>query len=193
MPAGDRRIFVVSPANYLDWETQNHVFDRMASTGSGRFNLTGQGEPDALRTAAVTGEFFNILGVQPLLAERWAPLIRHPTRRAPSCCAKALWRTRFGGDPAAIGRTIALNGEPYTIVGVVPQRTAFPENVDLWVPARVDARGARRPKQSHVLRHRPPASRRRRERRAGRDDDDIAQRLEAAVSRRTTRAGARSS
>jgi putative ABC transport system permease protein len=134
VPAGDRRIFVVSPANYLDWEAQNHVFDRMALYRFRRFNITGQGEPDALRTAVVTGEFFNILGVQPLAGRTLGAADQAPDAPRTVLLRESVWRTRFGGDPAAIGRTIALNGEPYTIVGVVPQRTAFPENVDLWLP-----------------------------------------------------------
>ena len=133
MPPGDRRIFVVSPANYLDWEAQNHVFDRMALYRFRRFNMTGQGEPDALRTAVVTGEFFNILGVQPVVGRTLGAADQAPDAPRAVLLRESVWRTRFGGDPAAIGRSIALNGEPYTIVGIVPQRAAFPENVDLWL------------------------------------------------------------
>jgi predicted permease len=133
-PPGERRIFVVSPANYLDWEAQNHVFDRMALYRFRRYNITGQGEPEALRTAVVTGEFFDILGVQALAGRTLGAADQAPDAPRAVMLRESVWRTRFGGDPGAIGRSLTLNGEPCTIVGVVPERLAHPERADLWVP-----------------------------------------------------------
>jgi predicted permease len=129
-----RRIFVVSPANYLDWEAQNHVFDRMALYRFRPFTLTGQGDPEFLRGAVVTGGFFSILGVQPVAGRMLGPADEAPDAPRAVMLLESLWRSRFGADPAIVGRSISLNGDSYTVVGIVPQRVAHPENVVLWVP-----------------------------------------------------------
>src|SRR5712672_2741028 len=59
--------FVVSPANYLDWRDQNHVFEQMSAVGFGNFNLTGMGQPESVEGRAVSADFFSLLGVQPVL------------------------------------------------------------------------------------------------------------------------------
>jgi predicted permease len=129
-----RRIFVLSPANYLDWEAQNHVFDRMALYRFRPFTLTGQGEPETLRGAVVTGGFFGTLGVRALAGRTLGQADEAADAPRAVMLLESLWRSRFGGDPAVIGRPISLNGDSYTVVGIVPQRAAHPENVVLWVP-----------------------------------------------------------
>src|SRR2546426_745964 len=62
-----RTTFAVSPANYLDWRAQNHVFERMAIYTSRRLNLTGRGEPEALGAASVSADFFHVVGIRPIL------------------------------------------------------------------------------------------------------------------------------
>jgi hypothetical protein len=190
MPAGNRRIFVVSTANYLDWDAQNHVFDRMAMYRFRPFNITGQGEPDVLRTAVVTGEFFNILGVQPLAGRTLGAADQAPDAPRVVLLRERVWRTRFGADPAAIGRSIALNGEPYTIVGVVPQRARFRERRPL-AAARLDPeeRTVRSNHTYFVIGHLRPGMD---VKAAQAEMTTISQRLELRI-RRTTRAGARSS
>src|SRR5712672_4767888 len=59
--------FVVSPANYLDWRDQNHVFEQISAVGFGNFNLTGMGQPESVEGRAVSADFFSLLGVQPVL------------------------------------------------------------------------------------------------------------------------------
>ena len=58
--------FSVSPANFLDWQKQNHVFDRMAMYGGAGYDLTGAGKPEAVRASTVSPDFFSVLGVEPL-------------------------------------------------------------------------------------------------------------------------------
>jgi predicted permease len=129
-----RRIFVLSPANYLDWEAQNHVFDRMALYRFRPFTLTGRGEPETLRGAVVTGGFFGTLGAQAIVGRTLGQADEAPDAPRVVMLLESLWRSRFGADAAIVGRAISLNDDSYTVVGIVPQRAAHPENVVLWVP-----------------------------------------------------------
>jgi predicted permease len=127
-------IFAVSPANYIDWRSQNDVFERMAIYRYRQLNLTGQTEPDALLAAVVSPEFFDVLGVRPIAGRAFGPGDDEAGRANIVLLSEKMWKSRFGGDAAIVGRSIALNGEPHTVIGVVPQRLAFPETAQVWVP-----------------------------------------------------------
>src|SRR5256885_10648837 len=129
-----RATFSVSPANYLDWRAQSTAFERLAIYRFRPANLTGRAEPDALQAAAVSGEFFEVLGVHALLGRPLAPADDEPDRSHVVVLGAAVWQSRFRGDLGIVGRTIQLNSEPYTVVGVVPHRLKFPDFADLWVP-----------------------------------------------------------
>jgi predicted permease len=129
-----RRIFVLSPANYLDWEAQNHVFDKMALYRFRAFTMTGQGEPESLRGAVVTGGFFGVLGLQAVAGRTLGQADEAPGAPRVVMLLESFWRSRFGADAGIVGRSISLNGDSYTVVGIVPQRAAHPENTALWVP-----------------------------------------------------------
>jgi len=126
--------FSVSPANYLDWRAQNTAFERLAIYGFRPANLTGRGEPDALRAGAVSGEFFEVLGARALLGRTLGPGDDERDRSHVVVLGEAVWKSRFGGDFGIVGRTIQLNSEPYTVVGVLPQRLKFPAFADMWLP-----------------------------------------------------------
>src|SRR5262249_19526848 len=109
------KFFAVSPANYLDWEAQNHVFDKIALIGFASLNLTGDREPQALRAARVSGDFFAVLGSRPFLGRTLGPGDAEGGGRV-IVLGHALWKTRFGGDPGVVGRDIRLDGEPYRVI-----------------------------------------------------------------------------
>ena len=127
-------IFAVSPANYLDWRAQNHVFERIAIYGYRQVNLTGQGEPDALTAMAVSPDFFAVLGIPATAGRVLGPGDDEPGRANVVVLNETAWKSRFGGDPSIVGRSVALNGEQHTVVGVVPERLAFPQVAQVWVP-----------------------------------------------------------
>ena len=129
-----RRIFAISPANFLDWQAQSHTFDKMALYRFRRANLTGRGEAEALRTAIVTDDFFSILGVRPILGRTLGASDSAPGAARAVMLSESLWRTHFGADPSLVGGTLSLNDQPYIVAGVVPRRMSLPENVDLWMP-----------------------------------------------------------
>ena len=129
-----RKTFSVSPANYLDWSEQAHAFDRMAAYAGNRLTLTGSGEPAAVLAGVVSTEFFQVLGIQPSAGRSFVTDDGQSGHDHVVILGEALWRSRFGADPALIGRSLRLNGESYSVIGVVPTMFRLPERAELWIP-----------------------------------------------------------
>jgi len=127
-------LFSVSPANYLDWQNQNHSFEEMAAYGGARFNIGGKERPEAIQAAPVAPGFFSILRVHPLLGRTFSPEEDRPGQGHVAVLGHTLWRDHFGADPGIVGRDILLNGETYNVIGVMPPNFKFPSWAQLWVP-----------------------------------------------------------
>jgi predicted permease len=127
-------LFSVSPANYLDWRSMNHSFEDMAAYGGARFNVGGKERPESIQAAPVAPGFFSILRVQPILGRGFTPDDDRPGQGHVVVLGNAFWRERFGADPAVIGQKIVLDGEPYTILGVMPPNFKYPSWAQLWTP-----------------------------------------------------------
>ncbi|HEX8282764.1 MAG TPA: ABC transporter permease [Pyrinomonadaceae bacterium] len=122
-------------ANFVDWREQNQVFEGMAAVAEQDFNLTGAGEPERLSGRRVSADLFSLLGVAPHAGRTFAPEEDRPGANKVVVLSHGLWQRRFGADPTLIGKTLSLNGEPHTVVGVMPPRFQFPSRLDeLWVP-----------------------------------------------------------
>lgn len=124
-----------SPANYLDWQAQNHVFSYMAASRGWPVNLTGGDRPERVRGVMSSPDFFPLFGVRPILGRTLLRDDNQPGDDHVVVLSSGLWKRRFGSDPGVIGRNITLNDEPYTVVGVMP--TSFnPDGYgDLWLPS----------------------------------------------------------
>ena len=127
-------LFSVSPANYLDSRSMNHSFEDMAAFGGARFNVGGKERPEAIQAAPVAPGFFSILRVQPILGRGFTPDDDRPGQGHVVVLGNALWRDRYGADPAVIGQKIVLDGEPYTILGIMPPKFKYPSWAQLWTP-----------------------------------------------------------
>jgi len=127
-------LFSVSPANYLDWQGQNGSFEQMAAYGFDSFNVGGGEHPEAIRGAAVAPGFFSILRVQPVLGRTFSPDEDRPGQGHVVILGHALWRDHFAADPGIVGRNVSLDGQAYTVVGVMPPKVKFPDWASLWVP-----------------------------------------------------------
>ncbi|HEV2115757.1 MAG TPA: ABC transporter permease [Terriglobales bacterium] len=127
-------MFSVSPANYLDWERQNNVFQSMAIYGFRSFNITGTDQPQALQASVVSQEFYRTLGVQPLLGRSFTADEEQPGHNHVVILGYPLWKSSFGGNPRIVGSTIRLDDQPYTVVGVMPPKFKFPDWAQLWAP-----------------------------------------------------------
>jgi putative ABC transport system permease protein len=122
-----------SPANYLDWASQNNVFSHIAASHGSQGNLTEGDRPERIRTTVTTASLFPLLGVNPLLGR---PLLPSDDKAANVVVLSyGLWERRFGSDRNVIGREIKLNGEPHTVVGVMPPNFSPDDYGELWVPS----------------------------------------------------------
>ncbi len=151
-------IFSVSPANFLDWNRQNHAFEAMAAYNPMSVNLTGTGEPESIAGVRVTPEFFSLLRIHPLLGRTFVPEENESGRGHVVILSQGLWQTHFAADPKVIGRTLSLDGVPFTVVGVLPAKSAFPTSSDpkeqpqLWTPvAWTDADRAVRGNHNYLV------------------------------------------
>jgi putative ABC transport system permease protein len=124
-----------APANYFDLRNQNTVFESLGAFGQWSVNQTGEGEPEQLEGQLVTANVFAILGVAPALGRTFVPDEDQKGREFVAVLSHTLWQRRFNRDPGIINRNITLNGETFTIVGVMPENFFFPEReAELWVP-----------------------------------------------------------
>ncbi|HEX5830449.1 MAG TPA: ABC transporter permease, partial [Gemmatimonadaceae bacterium] len=125
----------VSSTNFVDWRRDQRVFASMAAFREGDFNLAGNEIPERVGGTTVTGDFFRTLGVAPALGRGLGPDDDRPEVRT-VVLSDALWRRQFAADRAALGRTVTLDGQSYTVVGVMPPTFHFPSlDAQLWVPA----------------------------------------------------------
>jgi len=120
--------------NFDDWRRHSTSFDGMSAYTGSDFTLTQAGDPAEIRGAVVTPGFFETLGVAPALGRTFGP--REATAGADrvAVLSHGLWQTRFGGDPAVVGRSIALNGVAHEILGVMPPSFAHPDTAQVWTP-----------------------------------------------------------
>src|SRR5215213_3670225 len=129
-----------APANYVDWKTQTQSFEDIAATAEWTFNLTGDGDPERVSAYGVTANFFPLFGVPPALGRVFLPEEDRPGSGKVVVLSHSLWQTRYGGDRQIVNRDIQLNGEKYTVIGVMPAAFQFFEkDVRLWAPLALDA------------------------------------------------------
>ncbi|HEV3198049.1 MAG TPA: ABC transporter permease, partial [Bryobacteraceae bacterium] len=125
----------IAAANYLDWSRQNQSFDAMAAETGGALSYSGGGEPRSLKTGFVSAPYFKVFGVQAALGRTFASDEDQPGSQKVVVLTHRIWMNLFGGDPGTVGRSILLNGEPYTVIGVLPGAGEFDRRWnDIWVP-----------------------------------------------------------
>lgn len=130
----DRPTNVVSPGNYLHWRDEHHSFvDMAAGSMTGTASLTGNGEPEEVRTQVVAGPLFQVLGVSPALGRAFLPEDDVPGNTL-AIISDALWRRRFNADPAILGKAVTVGGNTKTVVGVMPPGFSFMDPIDVLMP-----------------------------------------------------------
>jgi putative ABC transport system permease protein len=139
-PPAPGRTVTVSPANFFDWQEQAKSFSSMAYFTTWPRNLTGDGEPREVQVQLASANLFSTLGVRPLLGRTFRPDEDDDPGEGlafgdVAVLSHALWQSRYGGDPAIVGRTIRVNGDPVTVVGVMgPGFRVVDQKPDLWIP-----------------------------------------------------------
>ena len=172
-----------APANFFDLRSQNQSFEALGAYGPLDINLTGSGDPERLDGHLVTANVFSILGVAPALGRTFLPNEDQVGQEHVVVLSDALWQQRFNRDPSILNRNITLNGESFTVVGVMPRGFFFPaRETALWVPWAMEpdqASGRGDHYLTLVARLKPDVT----IERANADLDSIAQRLSAEYPR----------
>jgi putative ABC transport system permease protein len=116
---------------------RTHVFDSFAVTGRWNVNLTGTGEPEKLNGAYATADFFKVFGVAPMLGRTFLPEDARPGSEKVVVLGYGLWERRFGSDRDIVGKKVALGGEPFEVIGVMPRGfySLFNRRLEVWAPA----------------------------------------------------------
>ncbi len=147
-PEPERLVFItregdVSILDGADWRAQSRTLEEIALfLRTWALDLVGNGEPVRLNASVVEPEFFRVLGLPAVHGRLLTADDNRPGAPGAAVISLALWRTRFGGDPAAIGRAIVLSDIPATIVGVVPEEMDFlRDEVEIWVTPAMAAPG----------------------------------------------------
>jgi putative ABC transport system permease protein len=110
----------LAPAHFFDWSSRSRSFEATTVFRGSSPSLTGDGEPEQLRGWQVSGRFFRVLGVAPMLGRDFRPEDDQPGAQPVAILSHGLWTRRFGADGGMIGRSISLNREPHVVIGVLP-------------------------------------------------------------------------
>ncbi|AKQ70477.1 hypothetical protein A176_007389 [Myxococcus hansupus] len=129
-----RKGLTSSVAEYRDYRELPRVFASVAAFTDGDMTLTGLDTPQHLRVVEATASFLPTLGVTPALGRGFTEDEETPGQHQVVVLSHAMWRTHFSEDPGVLGRTLQLDGEPYTVVGVLPRGVVFPADSDLYRP-----------------------------------------------------------
>ena len=104
---GDRNEAAIG--NFLDWRSRNQIFDQLGALFDTDMNLTGVGEPQRIQGCVVTTNFFQVLGVQPMLGRSFLPESETPGSPFTVIISHELWQRQFGSDPNLVGKSLTLN------------------------------------------------------------------------------------
>jgi putative ABC transport system permease protein len=127
---------VISPADFLEHYSRANSFERLAAYRESSFNLTGQESPERVSGAVVSPDFFAALGINAQMGRAILPGQDVPGGTRVVVLSRDLWQRRFGADPKVLGQTVVLDGEPRTIVGIMPEGFRFPAGSQLWASSR---------------------------------------------------------
>lgn len=129
----------ISIHDFGDWREQQTSFEDIAGFFAETVNVAGtEGKPIRYLGAYTSAHLFEILRVQPILGRTFLPEEDHPSTPPVLILSYRAWQDRYEGDPGVIGRVIRANSEMTTIVGVMPEKFGFPNQMDAWLPLRID-------------------------------------------------------
>jgi putative ABC transport system permease protein len=134
----------VAPANFLDWREQSRSFESIAAAQLWSLTLTGLDRPEQLDVLQTSAEMFQVLGVDAALGRTYGAGEDQPGREQVVVLSHGFWQRRFGGATDVVGRQVTLDGEPYTVVGVMPPDFQFAPfwatHAEAWLPLNLGQR-----------------------------------------------------
>lgn len=131
--AGQSDAFL-SIKEYYDYRSSARVFDGLVEYHQMSFDLIERGEPDRVDTGVVSHDFFDVLGIRPLLGRTFTAADDRPGAEAVLVLSHAYWQSRFGGDPGVVGQVFRMNDRPHRVVGVLPNVPHYPRENDVYMP-----------------------------------------------------------
>jgi putative ABC transport system permease protein len=131
-------IFGASVLNFVSWREESKSFDSLAGVGFTNYTLTGSGEPEQFSGNTISPSMLRVLGTPPLAGREFTDEEENPGGASVAMIGEGLWKTRFGGDPGLVGRTLDLNGTPTTVVGIAPRGLKLLSGGDIYTPLIVD-------------------------------------------------------
>src|SRR4249919_2114762 len=135
---------LVAPLTFLDWQQQSHAVPAMAAFRQLRYAFAGNGDPLDVPSVRGTANLFAVLRASALIGLVFSPEEGTPGADRVAVLSQAFWERHYGGSPGALGQTIQLDAQPYTVVGVMPAAFDFPPSahVDVWTPLTFDPNDA---------------------------------------------------
>src|SRR5215472_6938543 len=124
----------ISPANFLDWQSQARSYDSVSAWSLDSVSLTGHDAPLKVEAARVTPNFFTTLGAKPLWGRTFAADHDGRGQDQELILTRGFWERQLGSDPNIWSRSLRLNGRSYAVIGIMDQSVNFPPGVDVWVP-----------------------------------------------------------
>jgi putative ABC transport system permease protein len=136
---------VASYRSFAEWRDRSSAFQGITATRPTEFTMAGDGDPQRINGTRVTANFFDVMGIEPLYGRGFTAEDDKPKGATATVINERLWHSRFHGDPNIIGRSIRVDGQRRTIIGVMPAREDLPTIgwSDLWIPMAVDDTSAR--------------------------------------------------
>src|SRR5579862_1973789 len=124
----------VSYPDFLDWKNQTQLFESAAAFGMRTRVITGGEQPERIHCGSVSDDYFHVMGAPAQLGRTFTPQENAPGADNVVVLSYGLWMRRFGGDAKVLSSKVDLDGVPYTIVGVMPKNSQWPEEAEAWVP-----------------------------------------------------------
>ena len=125
----------ISPGDFQDLRSQSRSFKEMGSSTDQVYNLTNAGDPESLLGYQLSANFFSLLGAEPILGRTFVAGEDTPGHDHVVVLSYRLWQRRFGGSQEVLGKTVTLNGEPYSVIGVMPREFYYPVlDNEVWTP-----------------------------------------------------------
>ena len=132
--SADGRPVQVTPANFLDWRAQNTVFEQLAAILTRPVNLALADQAERINLAMTSANFFSVFGVAPAQGRAFIDADEQAGHAPVVVVSHKLWQSRFAGDASLVGKSITLDGNSYTVIGIAPEGFQYPANTDVWLP-----------------------------------------------------------
>ena len=139
VPKQDATNVKAAPANFLDWTEQSKTFEHLAAFHGWDANLTGEGVAERVEGYQVTSDFFTLLGIAPQLGRQIGSADFEHGAAPVVVLGHGFWQRHLGGDPNIVGRSLLLNGQKFSVIGVASSDLDFPAGAETWTPLDLGA------------------------------------------------------